>query len=174
MYEVEKSSSIQIKEQLNLLLPNGHMPAFLKQLDITRRPLAESVSNAIQTGRLQLVNNNNKRYKSGMHIDWTDKLHYYRSSYELEFYKLLDRKQKIYKTETLRVSYYDSVLKKHRIAIPDIIIGKLLIEIKSNFTFNQTNMLDKFDAYRSAGFRPILILDGKVKFLKRDSQSSNS
>ena len=66
------------------------------------------------------------------------------------------------------MSYYDNNLKKHRIAIPDIIIGKLLIEIKSNFTFNQANMLDKFNAYRLLGFRPILILEGKVKFLKKE------
>lgn len=160
MYQVEKCSSIEIKEFFNIPLPNGHMPAFLKQLNIQRRNLKEAGKERVFRKGVP-PNSINKKYKCGTHIDWTGNYHYYRSSYELLMYQILDNKRKFYQTESLRIKYLDSQSNTIRVAIPDITINNLIIEIKSNFTLDPKNMIDKFIAYKEAGYRPMLILDGK-------------
>ena len=159
MYHDEKYSSSEIKEFFNIPLPNGHMPAFLKQLNIQRRDLTEAGKERVF--RNGVPNFISKKYKCGTHIDWAGNYHFYRSSYELKMYQILDNKRKIYQTESLRIKYLDSQSNLVRVAIPDIIINNLIIEIKSNFTLDPKNMIDKFIAYKNAGYRPMLILDGK-------------
>ena len=93
--------------------------------------------------------------------------HFYRSSYELEYYKILDEQKINYETEKLRILYWDSQLLKQRIAVPDIYIKKdnLIIEIKSNYTYDKINMKDKVKSYKEHGYNFKLILEHKeIKF----------
>lgn len=161
MYYDDKLSSSQIKSLLKIPLPDGHMPAFLKQLGITRRSFSESIHEYILNQHSNYKISSSKKYKAGWHTDWEGKTHYYRSSYELKMYKILDAKNKRYATETLKIKYYDEQKKKYRVAIPDIIINNLIIEIKSLYTFDAVNMNNKFSAYKKLGYRPMLILEGK-------------
>jgi hypothetical protein len=172
LYEDLNLSSIEIKEYLNIPLPNGHMPAFLKQLGIDRRTLSSAINNAILTGRS--TPNSNYLYKTGWHTDSFGGSHYYRSSYELQLYKVLDAKRRKYETEKLRIKYYDTQNGRYRIVVPDIVIGRLIIEVKSNFTFDFQNMEDKFTEYRSLGYRPVLVLDGKIWWFHSGSNRDTS
>lgn len=158
LYHAQGLSSTEIKEYFNIPLPDGHMPAFLKQFGITRRTNSESLINYIAKYGINPKFVNSK-YKTGWHTDWTGVDHFYRSGHELELYQILDKKKKYYQTEKLRIKYFDSQLKKYRLAIPDINIGNLIIEIKSDYTLDPINMNDKFMAYRKTGFRPMLILN---------------
>lgn len=164
LYHKKQMSSLEIKKELNIPLPNGHMPAFLKQMGVKRRTLSESSVVAISTGRMTPPGNN-KAYKCGWHIDFEGISHYYRSSYEQIFYEKLDEKRISYQTESKRLPYYDSVLQKQRIAIPDVIIrNNVIFEIKSNYRFkvDRQNMIDKFVSYKKQGYRALLVIDGKI------------
>lgn len=63
--------------------------------------------------------------------------------------------------EDLRIRYFDSKKKAFRIAVPDfhLLDSNELVEIKSNYTFDRQNMLDRFVAYREKGYGTRLILD---------------
>ena len=136
------------------------MPAFLKQFGITRRSTKESLINYVAHHGIP-TNITNTKYKQGWHVDWIGIKHFYRSSYEYEMYQILDKKKKHYQTENLKIRYYDTQTNTYRIAIPDINIDKLIIEIKSKYTFDEINMNDRFNAYRSLGYRPMLLLNKK-------------
>ena len=76
--------------------------------------------------------------------------------------------QKIkYEVEKLRIVYWDSQLKKQRIAIPDFYLPDKneIIEIKSTWTYDEQNMKDKFKAYKEHGYNYKLILNHKVSNL---------
>ena len=154
LYHTQGYSSSEIRDYLNIPLPDGHMPAVLKQLGIARRNNSESqIAHILKNG---MRPNKSNRYKTGWFIDHQDKQHFYRSSYELNAYEYLTKKCINFDTETLRIKYVDSQ--------KNIIIGRLIVEIKSDYTLDIINMRDKFNAYRKLGFRPILILNGKVKW----------
>lgn len=152
-------SAPEIKIKFNIPLDIGHMTAFLKQIGVESRN--QSLARAIAISQEKGININN-RYKTGHHLDWRGKWHFFRSGYELNFYKVLDTKRKIYETEAIKVEYLDSRDNKIRLAIPDIIIGKMIIEIKGSYTYDSINMADKFKAYKKLGYRPVLILGKKI------------
>ena len=76
---------------------------------------------------------------------------------------LLDKQHIDYEVESLRIEYYDSINKENKIAIPDFYIPSTntIVEIKSNYTLNVQNMLDKKLAYENAGYKFKLILEHK-------------
>jgi len=165
LYEDKKFSSLDIKQHLNIPLPDGHMPAFVKQLKIKRRTLSEALTNYVERHGVQHFKSN--VYKCGWHIGWDKTKHYYRSSYELIFYKFLDNKKIPYLTEVIRIKYFNVKENRMRIAIPDVLIKNMLIEVKSNYTYNKEEMIDKFLSYKKLGFKPILLLEGKFyRYLK--------
>jgi len=162
LYHIQGYSSSEIRDYLNIPLPDGHMPAFLKQLGITRRTNSESqIAHILKNG---MYPNKSNRYKTGWFTDHQNRQHFYRSSYELNAYEYLTKRYINFDTESLRIKYVDSQKNTNRIAIPDIVIGRLIVEIKSDYTLDIANMRDKFDAYRKLGFRPILVLNGKFKW----------
>jgi len=63
----------------------------------------------------------------------------------------------------MTVNYYDSVLKKPRFAIPDFYLPNynMIIEVKSSFTFDKQNMIDKAKAYIENGYDFILEYEHK-------------
>jgi hypothetical protein len=158
-YEVESMSTLQLHKQFNLKCSVGHVSNLLKALNIKRRSLSDAAALSIIYGRAPTVG---QGYKSGHHKDWQDKDHFYRSSYELRYYQILDQIQIPYNTESIRIPYFDSNLQKHRVAIPDIVIhNSVIIEIKSEWTYNKQNMIDKFKVYQDHGYSMILSLDFK-------------
>lgn len=134
----------------------------IKSLGIKCRSKSESISNAYLQGK---CNNITQRlnYKSGWHTTWNGKKYFYRSSYELDYCKELDKQQIDYEMETLRILYWDSQQQKERVAIPDFYIPdqKLIVEIKSNYTYDEQNMKDKIEEYKKHGYNFKLILEHK-------------
>jgi len=131
-------------------------------LDIDRRTLGESTQNALLTGRRN-ISNTEFNYKNGWHKTWNNKKVYYRSSYELDYCKELDKKKIDYEMETVRIEYWDNKQQKYRIAIPDFYIpfDNLIVEIKCNYSYDEQNMEDKVKKYKELGYNFKLILEHK-------------
>ena len=97
------------------------------------------------------------------HLTWDDKFVYLRSSYEENYAQLLDQNKILYEVEVLRIVYFDTQQKKERIAIPDFYLSETntIVEIKSDWTLDVINMLDKVKAYKELGYNFKLILEHK-------------
>jgi len=134
-----------------------------KSLKIKIRNLSHSVNLAIKNGKPR--GNCINQYKCGWHTTWNNKKVFYRSSYELDYCKELDEKKIDYEVEKIRILYWDSQKQKQRVAIPDFYLPEKneIVEIKSDFTYNEQNMKDKFKAYKEHGYKPKLILEHKEK-----------
>lgn len=137
----------------------------LKSFGFETRNLSNSLVNACLNGKMdtKIKKITDYQFKHGWHTTWDNKKIYYRSSYELEYAKNLDNNKILYEVEYFRLKYWDSVVKKYRVAIPDFFIvnENKIIEIKSRITFTKQNMIDKFNEYIKIGLNPILILEGK-------------
>lgn len=72
-------------------------------------------------------------------------------------------KKRDYEVESLVIPYFDSQKEKYRCAIPDFYIPNqnLIVEIKSNWTLNKQNMIDKFESYKQLGYNYKLICEHK-------------
>jgi hypothetical protein len=157
-YIVENKSTLQLKTEFQIPCSNGHVANLLKAIGITRRSFSKATSLAIKSGRLTI--SHSYQYITGYHYDWQGLEHFYRSSYELRYYQLLDIAKYSYETKTIRIDYYDSQLQRDRIAVPDIILdNNIIIEIKSDHTYDKINMQDKFLSYKNNGYSLILNLD---------------
>ena len=99
-------------------------------------------------------------YKTGWHTTWFGKNVFYRSNFELDYYKKLDEDKIYYECENLRIIYFDTQRNKERISIPDIFISKNneITEIKSVYTYNEINMNDKIKKYKELGYNVKLIV----------------
>lgn len=86
-----------------------------------------------------------------------------RSSYESDYASYLDKNKIVYEVESLRINYYDSQERKERIAIPDFYLpeSNTIVEIKSSWTLDVVNMIDKVKAYKENGYNFKLILEHK-------------
>lgn len=104
---------------------------------------------------------NNYHYKHGFHITWFGTIVFYRSSYELDYCNQLDNQKIKYNMESMRIKYWDSVQQKERVAIPDFYLpeSNTIIEIKSLFTYNKQNMIDRSIQYQNLGYKFKLILE---------------
>jgi hypothetical protein len=134
----------------------------LKQLGVKTRNIQEALKIAVEENRVKLPHGSNL-YRHGWHTTWMGTEIYYRSSYELDFAKELDKNHIQYDTECLRIKYWDSSLKEYRCAIPDFFLPETneIIEIKSCYTYIEQEMIDKFKEYKKLGYTPKLILDHK-------------
>jgi hypothetical protein len=141
----------------------------MKSLNIKTRNLSDAGKIAIFSGRL--IPSVNSKFKFGYHISWNQKKFFYRSSYEQDYYKILDSQKIDYEVESLKIQYWDSIKLKFRISIPDIYIPSTntIIEIKSDYTFSKQNMIDKFKQYIKNGYNTKLILDKNEVNLFGDS-----
>lgn len=124
-------------------------------LQINTRNLQDAVVNAFNRGKMNA--------KAAYHITWNNKEVYLRSSYELDFAKELDENKIDYEVETLNIKYWDSQLLKYRKAIPDFYLPETntIVEIKSSWTYDKQNMIDKKTAYLKAGYNFKLYLNHK-------------
>jgi len=134
----------------------------LKSLDIDTRNLEQAGLNTYKNKIVENYScNNNYNYKQGWHKTWNNKDVFYRSSYELEYAEQLDEQQIDYDMENLRIVYWDSQLLRQRIAIPDFYLPKsnTIVEIKSNYTYDEQNWKDRIKAYKEHGYEYKLILE---------------
>lgn len=164
LYLDDELSSSQIAETFNH--PNtGSIIAILQSLQITTRNKSVAAKTSIKVGTTVLPHS--YQYKHGWHTTWQGDLVFYRSSYELTYAMLLDSKQVPYKMEHLRISYWDNQLMCNRIAIPDFYLPctNTIVEIKSEYTLDIQNMIDKKTQYEAHGYNFILIVDGMERII---------
>ena len=165
LYWVEHYSSREIANMFNY--PNiGNLTAkVFKYLNIHAKTPRESIYENIKYNKIKF--NHNNKYHCGWHTTWNNKRVFLRSSYEFKYAKQLDEHKINYEVESLRIEYYDSEQKHNRIAIPDFYIPSIntIVEIKSTYTLNIQNMKDKNKAYKQAGYKLKLIVDGKETML---------
>lgn len=163
MYIVEEVSTTEIWKRLGLSYKT--VKRILQNRGERVRTLSESLTLAVANGRVSSDQLGGKQYVRGKHKSWTGDEYWLRSSYEFRYALDLDSKKIQYKVEPFRVKYFDTKLKRIRVAIPDFYLPETneLVEIKSTWTYNEQNMKDKFKAYREAGYKPRLILEGVEK-----------
>jgi hypothetical protein len=101
------------------------------------------------------------KYKQGWHKTWNGNEVFYRSSYELQYMKELDEQKIKYEVESLNITYWDNQQHRYRIAIPDFYIPSknLIVEIKSNWTYDKQNMDAKVKGYKELGYKFKLIVN---------------
>lgn len=127
-------------------------------LGINTRSLSDARTNAIVMGR------SDSHFKGGRqswHETWDGRRVFLRSSNELRLAQRFDREQVIYEVETKRIPYFDTQLDKMRIAVVDFFIPSTntLIEVKSQYFFDEINIRDRAKAIHAAGYTFILCLD---------------
>lgn len=137
-------------------------------LGIPKRTFEESSRNAFIQGKCSLPETYSetgisKYIHQEWHTTWTGDSVFLRSSYETDYANWLDENQVSYSVEGLRIEYYNSQKEKMMLAIPDFYISSTneVIEIKSDYTLDIQEMLDKFEAYKNSGYIPKLVLEGK-------------
>jgi hypothetical protein len=134
----------------------GNVAKLLKNLNISLDNQSVAQQKSIKQNRSLPVGC--YQFNSGW-ITINNKSYYYRSSYELDFINYLTASNINFDMETIRISYYDSLAKKYRIAVPDFIINKTIVEVKSDYWYNEQNMIDKFKSYIEHGYSPYLLLE---------------
>jgi len=159
-YNIECESMLTIMKEFNI--PSSRtMDILFKLFDIEARNFSEAASNALKLNRSKLPDN--YKYTTSYHTSWHGEIFYLRSSHELELAKYLDGKQIKYFVEALRIKYFDTQQNKYRIAIPDFYLPEshTLIEVKSSYWLDKTNMEDKKKSYQELGYKFMLYLDHK-------------
>lgn len=137
----------------------GTTGGILKSLGIKSRNISESIRLAYKQGKINPTSD--PIFNSGVHTAWNNKKVFYRSSYELDYAKELDKQKIDYEMETLKIQYFDSQKKITRTAIPDFYLPdeNKIVEIKGKYYYDERNMKDKFNAYRKYGYKTELILE---------------
>lgn len=129
----------------------------------SRLKTSKSVSKTRLSKHIPPHSNDNHtcRFKRGWHTTWNNKQVYYRSNYELDYCKLLDEQCVDYDMEAVAIEYYDTQLEQTRTALPDFLIpqSNTLVEIKSLYTYDKQNMIDRSEQYKKLGYNFKLILE---------------
>lgn len=167
LYWNQGLSSLELGKRFNY--KNSRMQwNIFSELDIQMKDISTATTDALLSGRNKLPEINTggtiiSPIHQNWYTTWTGEEVFLRSSYELDYAEYLDSNQISYSVEELRIEYFDSQQNKTRVAIPDFYITSTneIIEIKSDFTLDIQEMLDKFKAYKNLGYIPKLILEGK-------------
>ena len=87
-----------------------------------------------------------------------------RSSYEVDFANHLEELDIAFEFENKRILFKSSIDNKIHYAFPDFYIpnANTIIEVKSWYYYDQLRMVDRFNAYKAAGYIPKLLLEGKM------------
>ena len=159
-YDENLLSVAEIKEKYNYPGSVERLVYILKNFGLKLRNTSSAVRNAYFNNRLNLPESFS--FKCGWYKKKNGEEVYYRSSYELEYCKILDDSSIEYKVEDLRIKYYDTVRNEERIAIPDfhLINENQITEVKSAFTFVKQNMIDKIKAYKELGYKTVVRYEG--------------
>lgn len=161
LYHIDHLSSTDIAKIYNYPSPCNLPGKVFIYLDIPPKTCHQASLENFESGKLTPHDNN--KYKSGWHTTWYGDNVYLRSSYEFNLAEELDAKKIYYTVESVRVKYFDSQKGYYRTAITDFYIPKdnTIIEVKSEFTLDVVNMLDKAKEYLNQGFNFILMLKDK-------------
>lgn len=162
-YVVEQMSTPQMTEYYGLNSKRT-VELVLEFFGIKQRSRSESQHTAFLTGRRKNRESiTSNLFKTGNHVSWDGKDSFYRSSYELSYMEILDQQQIKYQYENKQIEYFDSQKNKLRIAIPDFYLPDIntIVEVKSVFTYNYQNMIDKVTKYKELGYNFMLVLEGK-------------
>lgn len=165
--ELYKSNSLISLSKLIEHPDPGNLGKIFKSLNIKIDTRGEASRKSVQQNRTVIPQSRCSTYKSGWFETKNHRRYFYRSSYELKFIEFLSLNEIIFDMEK-PISYIDSTQNKKRTAMPDFLIGEVIIEIKSNYTFNKTNMIDKFKSYINKGYKPLLQLDFEYYVLKNN------
>ena len=159
----------EIKRKYNYPYSTERLVKVFKSMSINLRSLSDATQNAIKNERLNIPTNSFSHYKCGWHTTWDNRQVFLRSSYELDYAQELDQQQIYYEVEYFRISYWDNNNKKFRIAIPDFYLpdSQMIVEIKSIYTLQIDNMVDKIKAYKELGFNVKLICEHKEIDIKK-------
>lgn len=160
-YWIEENSVLDLAKKYDIKTYKT-LYNLLSYLNIPRRSLSDSCKLTVVQGKWRLGESDIRlSYKHTFHTTWDKNVVYFRSSYELDYALILDSNKIHYEVESFRIGYYDSILQKDRIAIPDFYLPETneIVEIKSDFTLDIQEMLDKFNAYKKLGYNPRLILE---------------
>lgn len=169
-YEVNRLSPKEIFQKYGLDKYFNTFEALsyvLRNIGVQTRSRSESLKVSVEEGRLLPPKGKSNIYHCGWHTTWMGTEVYYRSSYELDYANELDKKHIRYDMECLRIKYWDSISNEYKCAVPDFFLPDTneIVEIKSNYTFIEQEMKDKFDTYRSLGYFPKLILEHVEKHI---------
>jgi hypothetical protein len=167
LYWDKGMSSIDLGEKFKY--PCGIMTTdIFNHLNIPKRSYSEATSNAIILGKSSgFINNCNsitglsKNIIQCWHTTWFGEKVFLRSSYEIDYANTLDNLKIYYLVEHLRIEYFNTAFNSNRIAIPDFYLPNTneIIEIKSDFTLDIQEMLDKFESYKRLNYTPKLVLE---------------
>lgn len=166
LYWIKQMSSLDIIKKYNKFkCTEFSLLHMLRIMEIPIRSHSDSTTLAYLNGNLNqtaVIHG----FKSQWHTTWDNKEVYLRSSYEFEYAKQLDEQKIIYEVEGLKIKYFDTIKNKYRCAIPDFYLEKdnMIVEIKSSFTYDKQNMLDRFKAYKDNGYNYKMIMDGVEYF----------
>ena len=162
LYWIKNMSSTELAEKFNYnsTPTNITQKFFKKYLNIPVKSCKYAVSENYIEGRENIGEINNQ-YKQQWHTTWNNKKVFLRSSYELDYANELDKQHIDYEVEFKHIKYWDSKNKRYRCAIPDFYIPKenMIVEIKSNYTLDKQNMIDKKKAYLNLGYNFKLICE---------------
>lgn len=160
LYWVENMSSSDIAKYFDYNRKHCIIQEFFKYLNIPKRTLKDAVKNASIHGKLNNSGGSNQ-YKCCWHLTWDNFEVYLRSSYELDFAKELDEQKIHYEVENLRIKYFDTQQNEYRCAIPDFYIPETntIYEIKSSWTTDLQNLLDKEVEYKQQGYNYVLVFE---------------
>lgn len=156
-YFINKLSKLLIMDKYNLM--SNTIYNYFKLNNISLRSLSEAQIISYLENRKNSFSSND--YKCGTHNTWENKKVYYRSSYELDYILKLDDEKIKYDMECLRIKYFDTQKNIIRCAIPDIYLfeSNTIVEIKSTYSLDKKNMLDKIKEYKKLGYDFKLILN---------------
>lgn len=161
LYWNEKKSILELMDIYHYTSGNArNFSKILTSLGIPIRNLSQAIKNGISLGKY-INHKNHYLYKCGFHITWNGKKVWYRSSYELDYARLLDDQKIEYDMESIRIPYKRSFDNTIHIAIPDFYIplSNELIEVKSSFTYDENDMIDKITEYIKLGYKVKLIYE---------------
>ena len=161
LYWKEEKTSAEICKMFGYPNSGNLTSKIFKYLEIKPKTAQEAVYLNFKNGISTPPSNNT--YIRGWHTTWDNNRVYLRSSYEFEFAKQLDRLRTHYTVEEFRIEYFDTVKNCKRIAIPDFYISKenLIVEVKSNYTLDIQNMIDKAREYRAQEYNFLLLLENQ-------------
>lgn len=166
LYWDQGMSMTELGKEFNYSSKSGHIPkTVLDRLEIPSRSQSDAQRNFLLKNPDHKTPFSEDLFKKSLvteeHISWNGKTFFLRSSYEIDFARKLDDTKTLYEVENLRIEYYDSQKEVNRVAIPDFYLPDTneIVEIKSDFTLDIQEMLDKFDAYKKLGYSCKLILE---------------
>lgn len=159
LYHIQGMSYLDIMKRHNIKSEHS-MTVLFNFFNIERRTISEANTLATLNGKLN-QSEFKYQYKTGWHTSWENKQFYFRSSYEEDYMKELDEKKISYDGEIFRIAYFDTQKQRLRVAIPDIYLPdtKTIVEIKSDYTYDKQEMIDKSNEYKRLGFNFKLVLE---------------